>query len=284
MSNTLYFSTSGFNFKINNRTDIPLNISDSFWKEYIPDFSVKGIEESVEINITLGDIKYPQIKVNDNIDILLPLNLNYSDKDLITLIDYGIEPFRNSKETYCFHGNYVSKDGMGIAIIGGVSGLGKTSLAINLSNKDGYKLLADEKFLLTKLGVYAGGVSVMRFNKETLKDFNDESYDGKSLFIPVSEVKTKVFIQPIITDQQIHIEEWSNTKANFHLYEELTRKTRGVSRLISNFTLPVHSLDTDELANKRQKFCRELSTNLRFYTVRGNPDAIFKFIENNINT
>ena len=72
----------------------------------------------------------------------------------------------------------------------------------------------------------------------------------------------------------MEIDTFNEDKANFHVYEELSRKIRGTSRRVINFTYPLPSIDTDDIAQKRSDFSRNLATRYRFVNIKGNLDFL----------
>jgi len=207
------------------------------------------------------------------------IDSNLSIEDVITVIDYCLEYLRQLQGIYCVHGSAVSSHGLGILIFGGLSGLGKTTLALHLCKNKNYNLIGDEKLLL-KGDYLLGGIKKVTFNKQWL--FESSSLEiAEQIQREEKAVKISLIIQPGIAGVSCGLEKekWSEIKANFHFYEELSKTIRGVSRRISNFTYPLVSLDNQEIAVGRSQYAKYLSSKVPFYSIRGNVEEAIDFID-----
>jgi len=208
--------------------------------------------------------------------------------DLVTLIEYFFEYIRQKNGIYCLHGSAVSDGQRGILIIGGVSGIGKTTLALNLCLGKDFKFIGDEKILIDERLNLIGGLKSINYNKPQLYESVLINLDGKdrvslSQFVKIEENKVplKMILQPILfadSTADLKVEKWTAEKTNFHIYEELTRKIRGVSRRINNYSLPVDSFDTPKLAKHRSRLAAYLSEKVLSYWLAGSFDNMAEFI------
>ena len=100
------------------------------------------------------------------------------------------------------------------------------------------------------------------------------------MHIEDKETKLELVIQPNIFSKGkgIEIDLLDKLKANFHIYEEMSRKIRGGSRRISNFTYPLMSLDSYEISKKRSEYAKSLSENVPFYSIKGNINEVMNQI------
>ena len=202
-------------------------------------------------------------------------------QDLVTIIDYFLERVRQAREIYCVHGSAVSRRGKGLLIIGGASGLGKTSLAINLASNYGYKFIGDEKILLGSDLSIVGAVRKISLNKQQMLNYLDKNSAREGLktlpLLKRNSVPLALVIQPLIAPgARLEIEKWSSQKADFHFYEELSRKIRGVSRRVVNFSIPIDSIDAEPIARKRSEFSKKTAKNIKFYWLKGDMPLVSK--------
>jgi len=79
------------------------------------------------------------------------------------------------------------------------------------------------------------------------------------------------------------MERWSSEKFEWHLYEELTRKIRATSRRLFKNSLPVPSLDTSIISQKRSSRVKEFVKFISCYYMSGTEEQISKGIFKLIN-
>ncbi len=264
-------------------------IKSGFLYQYIPEVNIpldkkdKNSKTKYLLYIKKSKKFYFKIKKQK-----LYLGYNFQPKkhinDLITLIDYFLEYIRQKEGIYCVHGSAISWKGKAILIIGPVSGLGKTSLAINLCSKHEYKFIGDEKILIDFNLFILGGIKQISFNKPQMSNYLEKKINlankeklEKYFLIEKKPAKLSLVIQPLVSKGgELEIEKWSPQKADFHFYEELSRKIRGTSRRIINFSVPLESIDSAKIAYHRSKFSKKVARNVQFYWIKGDISGILK--------
>lgn len=203
-----------------------------------------------------------------------------------------IDFYRQKEGVYCLHGAAVSYRGQGIWFMGPISGIGKTTLALNLCLKDNFKFISDEKILINYHLNIIGGIKRINYNKEFLKksvhvglNNKDEIQLGEILKIESGIVPLSLGIVPIIipNSQNVEIDQWGKVKIDFHVYEELSRKIRGISRRVNNYTTPVDSVGNVIIAQKRSTVSKNISNKIPFYIIKGTETQILKQIMSNFN-
>ena len=208
-------------------------------------------------------------------------------EDIVTVIDYCLEYYRQKESIYCLHGSSVSQNNQGIIFFGSISGLGKTTLALNLCSHHHFDLVGDEKVLINKDFQIIGGCQRLRYNKQSLYDSTNPKLDNlppsklnEEISLNHSHVPIKLLILPILLPNSslLETDSWDEAKTNFHLYEELTRKIRGVSRRIQDFSLPLPSLDTPKISRRRSEYCHILSQRLQVQLIKGGTDPLIRHI------
>jgi hypothetical protein len=257
--------------------------NDEFLYSYIPDVKaeitsniklpVKGyikLIESNEENICLDYPKAEYSYIKPNI------------KDIISFIEYYFERLRQDESSLAIiHGSCAIYKNQPIIFWGGASGMGKTRLALGIQ-KIGGQILYDEKIVISlKTGGVVSGINSIYNNK----DFYESTF-GDKLYIPINnnlfstQYNVPLYIYGFIRDNAlIETREWDSFRFNWHIYEELSRKIRGTSKRFFNFTYPVQSIDTQELAIKRNNFVKKFTEKNHCYYVSGNEQDTINYIE-----
>ena len=253
------------------------DISNSgFIKKYIPDISIQKIDSTdTNFKFLVTDDGKLSFTYDSNQALLKgQYKSDYSLNDLVTVIDYCLEYSRQLENIYTVSGSAISKNGEGILILGSTSGLGKTTLALNMCYSQGFKLIGDEKILLMDASII-GGIKSVQFNKEWLNESVPKDVNQK-LLMENEIAKISLIVQPSISKNStgLEIEKWDQIKTDFHMYEELTRKIRGISRRISNYTYPLASIDNETIALSRSKFAEKISKSVDTYSIKGNLEEV----------
>lgn len=250
-----------------------------FLSRYVPDCSVLGDEITDEqvptIVIAKGaqsfEMNYPTARYR---------NEDFDEKDIVSLLEIMLERSRQEAGVYCLHSSSAVVNGEGVVFWGGASGMGKTTMSLLFGETDGCKTYSDEKTLINAGTMeMIGGVRTAYLTKgEVSKKYGlgfRKIDDGEE----VIRVPLKILVQPqTVPGAKLFIEEWNNDKTEWHMYEELTRKIRGTSRRLFCGTLPVQSIDTDEVARKRSADSHRISFSVKSYFMRGDADEIKKAI------
>lgn len=245
---------------------------DEFLYRYLPDCSI-GMKTSdkadakifIKRNSVFGvAINYPVIHCHQppNADI----------RGLISLAGYVLERANNNKGVYSIHASVASKNNKAVVIFGGTTNLGKSIIAKTVADKYKWIFYSDETALLSSSeGRVTGGVKIAS---------NCDKFDNFK--IPETKDKPKIFafIHPHIDNGLKSVVKWEQEKFFWHLKEELSRKIRGGSKAINNYSYPLDSLDTFDLAKNRLAFAKKFAKQVPCYEVRGTPESISKFINN----
>ena len=249
----------------------------AFFSEYIPGFKfgrTKPTNPTIEINTGSHDT-VTIFESNDN--AVINCRNEYSVKDIISLIELILEFYRQKHSIFTIHGAACDYKGAGILIIGGASGIGKSTLAYKLSEKtSNISFIGDEKICINSEGEIIGGIQKTSLNKK-----NDKGISDKELGLWRGSVSmVSIIIQPIICENgKLDVFEWDDARIKWHLYEEFSRKIRAVSRIVAR--TPIQSVDTDEIAMKRFNFVNSLSTDtyIKAFTVQGDIAVVANFIQ-----
>lgn len=285
----IYFRSAGATLKINVNDEIGKELLIlKFAFDYIPDLSIVTEEVAFDGQVDLIEGNPFFFGFDGSIGkIKFDIDKNLGIKDLVTLLEYCLEYLRQMKGVYCLHGSAVSINGKGVWFMGPVSGLGKTTVALNMCLEGGAKFIGDEKILLGSNIQIIGGVKNVNYNKEALVkslpvDFDNKTSEDLSKFINMEgePVPLEFIVLPLLFEGsgKIETEKWEINKASFHLYEEMSRKIRGGSRRIQNSTVPIPSIDTMEISVKRSDLANKIVDNVPIYFMKGNLEEIIKKI------
>lgn len=257
--------------------DAPDNIYRNIWQsyflaEYIPSVSVLPVDDSDNTDLTIiqgGDFSWSNSTITTT--------ENDSDiRSIIVIVGSLLEKLRQEHGFYQVHGSAVKVRNRSVAIVGGMSGIGKTSLALNLLSFADVGFIADEKFVMDGAqSSIVGGCPVSRDNKKTgLKVPFD-------LELISSPMKIGMFVFPIITNEpELTVFKLDALKLFWHLYEESTRDIRGLNFLYNNFTETHQGYDTDGIAKQRLDDIRNISEHVPAYFIRGNISNVSDFVYN----
>jgi hypothetical protein len=262
-------------------------INNDFLSKYIPEVIVSRTDKRRNIfqltfqpsHITsLEFVSENKVCFNYQIEIV-------SIRDLISVIDYVLDFVRQKDGVYNIHASACSLNDKAIVFIGSVSGLGKTTLALNLCLNKGFKFIGDEKVLLSEDMTVIGGVKTIEYNKNQLYKTIDNNYHNKDITnektinVETQNIALALIIQPmIVKNGNLFVNKWEPIKSEWHLYEEMTRKIRGISRRVNNFSVPIPSIDTNDIAVRRSQFAKQLSKKIQCFDIGGDLAQVEKKI------
>lgn len=98
--------------------------------------------------------------------------------------------------------------------------------------------------------------------------------------LSTSRTPIAIGVQPVIfPNGAFEVEKWPKEKTNFHIYEELSRKIRGTSKRIGDFSYPLLPIDTFELAKTRSDYATFMANTIPFYTIKGDINVVMKYVK-----
>ena len=256
-------------------------LADSFMKKYIPGLEIgKNNKTEVVVNFVKRKVffqfdTYPKINIGST---------GLSIKDIISLIELVLERARQEKGIYCIHSASVIYKNKAVIFWGGATGMGKTRLVEEMS-KQGGSFYSDEKTLidLNKMKVM-GGIQFQFLDKEFWKkqiknQSKDSYYRHNSEHI--SSLPIGLFVYGFgIDGAKTSSERWSPIKFEWHMYEELGRKIRSISRRIMDGKKSVPAIDTQTNADRRIRFVHSLSNTIPCYSIQGSVINVVKKTKN----
>ena len=251
-------------------------ITSNFTRVYIPGVSFdEDLEQSSPtLVVGVGTTAFSLAKGGWK----LVLGKNANIESLIVVLGYCLEYCRQLHGQFMMHGTAALTSRGAVLFIGGASGIGKTSSAIELAKLEGTHILADDRVVVSSTGDVVSFNSQLHFNKQIL----ETRYTVTDILMANEKLTTPVYriVQPVTyPDSSLDVIEdpWDSNKSKFHLYEELSRSIRGVSKTITD-DYPLISLDTVVLANERMLLAALLSTGCTVSTLYGSPETIANFV------
>ena len=285
----LLISSAGCEVFISGKKELLEELAASdFTSKYIPDVIIDEVEakhqEGFQLHLVPGDEMCFEFR-NTSAELKYISGGNVSTRDFISVIDYCLEYVRQKNGIYNIHGSACSKDGKAVLFIGPISGLGKTSSVLTLCQKYGFSFIGDEKVLVGKdLRLY-GGVTTLEFNKPVLHEIvgsslnNHDAREETQISLEKQAVSPRLIVLPMIAPgTEFKIEKWETDKTDWHIYEELTRKIRGVSRRINGFNYALPSIDDSSLAASRVALAKNIADNIEVITLRGTHEDVWQHV------
>ncbi len=243
-----------------------------FWNEYIPAVSMQSTSKLPELTVKLGDV-FCWNKKN-----ITATNTETDLRSLVVIVGALLERKRQRRRLYQVHGSAVAINDKAVVLIGGMSGIGKTSLAIALQNAPNAEFIGDEKFVLN--GKKQTVVAACPLSK-------DNNKTGASLATrtqPPKPVPLQLVIFPVITDElDITVHKFDSLKLFWHLYEESSRDIRNLNFLYNGFSETKDSFDTKSTMNHRLTDIKKISETVPAYFIRGNLSKVSEWIYNLMN-
>lgn len=253
-------------------------LNNDFIEKYIPNVSLSNTTSAFEAEIHFQDketsfdfYKYPEIFIGSK---------QLSERDAVSLIELVFERARQEKGIYCIHSTTVIYKNKAVIFWGGASGMGKTRLARTFVEK-GAQFYSDEKTLID-LNTYkvVGGIPFQYLEKSYWKSVRKSS-KNKDPYLSVDTkcLKTKYAISCFIygfgiDNAATSVDKWTPKKFEWHLYEELGRKIRAISRRVVDSSISVQSIDSQKNSDKRIKLVKSSTKNIECYSIQGSPELV----------
>lgn len=245
---------------------------------FIPNFSTDGeFVSTLQVINSIGTRDVELNKIGSSISGVY--EKDFDSTDVIVLVEYLLERFRQEKGIYTIHSSSLYKGERGLLLIANLTGAGKTSVGLSLQEKDGFKLFSDEKTLMNiQNNALVGQVEKIYLETKTVKALNEEGIDlPKEISITKADNKQlSLIIVPIVVPgmKSPIIRQYEPSQLKWILYEEFSKDIRLVNGMVFNMTTPLMSLDTPEIAQKRLDEVSEVSKNIPAYLIQGSLPQI----------
>ncbi len=247
--------------------------------KFIPDLNFSL--QSEKINLQIENQKRLQINFTLNQPFIYgKYNYDFNSTDIIVISEYLLEYLRQKQNICVIHSSAIYKNNKAILLFANLTGAGKTSLALYLNKKYGYKLFSDEKTLVDIKRIKLVGQTKKLFLENRIQ--NTLGYKLPK-FINIKKAGDKklcLLIVPVIIPSvaKTIIYKYQPKQLHWCLYEEFSKDIRLVNGLIINFSYPLQSLDNHQLATSRQKFVKKISSRVPCYCILGELTEVAKKI------
>lgn len=192
---------------------------------------------------------------------------------VVATFSYLLEQVRQEHKMFMLHGNLISNGKNSIALIGGISGIGKTTLSAHMQTA-GWKWYSDDKFIVNARAECVGVMHFPLADEKTKKAVGSQKLDVYDTRATLTHL-----IIPIVTDEsELTVHYYDNDKASWHIYEELSRDIRLSNGLLDMFG-PLPSFDTLTASQYRAKYSKVFAEKLPMIYLRGNRSAIRGFLQ-----
>lgn len=247
-------------------------VGHDFWPRFVPDVEL-GIGEpgkNSDLHIAIGSEATWQFDPAGRDLVLPPSNILHA----ICTAGYMLEAKRQALGLYTVHGNVIANDANTVALIGPISGIGKTTLSSYATSK-GWQWISDEKFVLSEQGEYMGSVAGTLQDDKTKQSAGGNEPDVAE---PYGR-RLDAFVIPIVTDGDALVSHvYDHAKAFWHLHEDMSRDIRVVPFDLNGPEVPLPSFDTEDIATRRRKAAATLSGMVPYISVMGNGDTILDYL------
>jgi hypothetical protein len=280
---SIYLESLGVIGKIES-TDEEINqiSKDNFTFHYIPNVQIinclkSNITVLKDPSLNIPKIKFPYARIPQN----------YSLRETVSVAEYLMEGYRQRfLGDYSISSSSVYKNGKGVLFFGGATNLGKSTFALDLT-KSGFNLFSDEKTVIhLEEAIMRGGSKSVSVRKKILKEklkcedefknfeYNKEIYPSlDKIILPHIDHGLDV---PIIY-------EFDKIDLFWHLTNEFSRRIRGNTRLVNNFSFLLPSIETDSMAEERLILTKKLVNKVKGYYFQGDSSQIVEFLNKRFN-
>ncbi len=278
---SILLSSAGVTARIStDRGTLDRILSDKFTSHYLPDLEVGGDRADVEVLATrdqdrISRTDYPTIYLREDLD----------GRSFVVSAEYLLERARQEKYGVCtLNSSSVQRNGKGVVFYGAASNLGKSTFALDLTSS-GFTHYSDEKTLVDiENGRLVGGSRSIPLRKWLLRERLGEEDRGSFHRIDLEgnndEPKVSMFILPHYDNglDVPRIEGLEDLDLFWGLSGEFSRRIRGTSRYINNFSHQLPSLDTEELTNWRVNALKQFVKGTNGYYFQGNSHQLVEFV------
>jgi len=187
----------------------------------------------------------------------------------IKFANHYLEQQRQAGGVYTIHGNVITnpESSHTTALIGGVSGIGKSTLSA-FAKQNGWQWVSDEKFLLDERGNFVQGLATTLQDEKTQRAIGAMTPSHHTEPRPID---TLVF--PVVCNQLLEQFRYDHGKAYWHLYEEMSRNITASRGTLSGY-MPLMSADQPNIAWRRMHAAEALSHRIPMYFMMGRAEDI----------
>jgi len=290
--NSIYLKSYNSICKISSSSSSVLEKICSSENEYslsmmVPSSSViDGHHQKVDVELDVIEDNSALYKMIEQYPFFKIIGSEINHKDIVACSEYLFERSRQEKGIYNLHSSCIGNENS-CAIIYGSSKCGKTVLSLEASQNYGLNFLSNERALINlKKRRLVGGctyVKLENYHNDIFLNFKDVF--GISLENNFSgNYDIRLLVKPNIDSglKELCVDRIDIKDAEWELYPELSSRIKGTNKRMNNFTFPLDSLDTKELARKRMASLGDFLKRVPVYFVRGKKEDIVKFISSQL--
>jgi len=250
-----------------------------FTRHYIPDLKfelptgdcdVSAVEDS---NLTQkAELRFPLIRFSPGVEF----------RSVVSAADYLMERVRQEKfGIYCLNSATVSSGDSAVTFWGGATNLGKTSSALELMQR-GFEFYSDERTLLNlRQGSVVGGSRTIAVRKAILREkTKNPSGEFCEHSCAQGDKRIALFVYPHIDHGLENPIFYQFEPKDFHwlLSREFGCNIRGAVKFMDDYTHPLPSIDTQELAEKRARETIAFTQSVPCYYFQGSLAQTSSFV------
>lgn len=281
MTEAIVIKSCGVNCKLSaNKSLIDLILNADFTSHYIPNFKIGDESEFCDVQVfedpflsRKAEISFPSASFAPSVEF----------RSIVSLADYLMERARQEKNgVYCLNSATAAYKDSAVIFWGGATNLGKTSSMLELVENRNFEFYSDERTLLDlRNRQIIGGSRTISTRKQFLKEKVGEPTEFHKH--PVSEgVKnSKLFIYPHIDHglEKPIVYQFAPKDFNWLLSREFGCNIRGAIKYMDDYTYPLPSIDTQELAERRISETIDFTKEVPCFYFQGSLTQIASFVE-----
>jgi len=255
-------------------------LNEDFLYHYIPDVEIGDLNEEADVEFEenpnlerKAKIDFPKAEFTSGIEY----------RSIISTVDYLLERVRQEKKgIYCLNSATASQNSSAVTFWGGATNLGKTSSMLELVMERGFDFYSDERTLLclNKKSV-VGGSRTVATRKPILKDRTGEQKEFYNCSPAEGSKNLELMIYPHLDHGLKNPIVYQFSPKDFHwlLSREFGVNIRGAIKYIDDYSYPLPSIDTQELAEKRTLETKKFTSEVPCYYFQGSLSQVSSFVE-----
>lgn len=255
-------------------------LNEDFLYHYIPGVEIGSLDEDVDVEFE----ENPNLERKAKIDFpKAEFTSGVEYRSIISTVDYLLERVRQERNRiYCLNSATASQNSSAVTFWGGATNLGKTSSMLELVMERGFDFYSDERTLLCldKKSV-VGGSRTVATRKPILKDRTGEQKEFYNCSPVEGSKNLELMIYPHLDHGLKNPIFYQFSPKDFHwlLSREFGVNIRGAIKYIDDYSYPLPSIDTQELAEKRTLETKKFTSEVPCYYFQGSLSQVSSFVE-----
>ena len=245
---------------------------------FVPDLNFQG--SSRKITLKVENCPKPAVKFSLKSPLIHgKYKKDFDSTDIIVVAEYLLERMRQELGITTVHSSCIYKKDKAILLLANLTGAGKTSLALYLTKRYGFKLFSDEKALVSLKTLRLVGQTKKLFLEPKTKNLLQKAGISLPSIIPIRRASSKkiaLLITPVVTAKKLipAVYQYKKDQLKWLLYEEFSKDIRLVNGLVLRFSYPLLPLDNFKLSRRREQGAEKLSRVLPSYFMVGDLKSL----------